>query len=89
MKPELTTGTVDIGGGVSMYFEGCGRGDPILFVHGLWASSRFFRQQLADFGRDHRALAVDLRGHGRSSMTLSEQPVPTYARDRRWSTHCA
>ncbi len=78
---NVTTGTIDIGNGVALYFEENGRGDPILFVHGLWASSRFFSRQLADFGRDHRALAVDLRGHGRSTMTLSEQTVPTYARD--------
>jgi pimeloyl-ACP methyl ester carboxylesterase len=78
---NITTGTIDIGGGVWLYFEESGRGEPILLVHGLWASSRFFRQQIADLGRDYRALAVDLRGHGRSSMTLSDQTVPTYARD--------
>lgn len=83
MDKALTTtsGDVDIGGGVSLHYTACGSGDPILFVHGVWCSARFFRAQLADLGRDHRVIAVDLRGHGHSTKTLSHQTVPTYARD--------
>ncbi len=31
----------------------------------------------------YRVIALDLRGHGRSSMTLADQAVPVYARDLR------
>ncbi|MFC0304743.1 alpha/beta fold hydrolase [Rhizorhabdus histidinilytica] len=79
----LEQGSVDIGGGTQLYWEAVGTGRPILFVHGLWASSRFFRRQLEAVGRHHRAIALDLRGHGRSSMTPGGHTVPTLAADLR------
>ena len=75
------TGSVDVGNGVQMYFEERGQGTPLLLVHGMWGSCRFFRDQLTGLSAKYRVIAVDLRGHGRSSMTLSDQTVPTYARD--------
>jgi len=79
----ITRNTVDIGNGIQLYYEEKGSGQPVLFVHGLWASCRFFRKQIPWFGERYRAIALDLRGHGRSSMTLYGQTVPTYASDLR------
>ena len=73
--------TVDIGGGTELYYEESGSGRPLVFVHGLWASSRFFRPQLLGLSRSHRVIALDLRGHGRSSMTPGGHTMPQYARD--------
>nr|WP_198148649.1 alpha/beta hydrolase [Sphingomonas sp. Y57] len=77
----LEQGSVDVGGGTQLYWEAVGTGRPIVFVHGLWGSSRFFRRQLTAVGRYHRAIALDLRGHGRSSMTPGGHTVPTLAAD--------
>lgn len=77
----MTRNTVDIGNGVQIYYEEKGSGQPVLFVHGLWGTCRYFYHQLGWFGERYRAIALDLRGHGRSSMTLSGQTVPTYAKD--------
>ena len=79
----IESGTLDVGGGVQLYWEACGAGRPVVFVHGLWGSSRFFRRQLAAVGAHHRAIAFDLRGHGRSSMTAEGHTVPTLAADLR------
>jgi len=79
----MISATVDIGGGVQLYYEECGRGPVLLFVHGMWASCRFFRPQMEGLKSRYRVIALDLRGHGRSSMTLADQTVPTYARDLR------
>lgn len=38
----------------------------IIFVHGLAADSRFFHNQLKNFGISLRVIAIDLPGHGRS-----------------------
>ena len=73
--------SVDIGNGVQIYFEERGVGPALLLVHGKWGSCRFFHKQLDGLSSNYRVLAVDLRGHGRSTMTLSDQSVPTYARD--------
>ncbi len=80
---EILSGTLPIGGGVELYYEECGTGRPLVLVHGLWGSGRFFRHQLQGLSSRYRVIAVDLRGHGRSSMTLDEQTVPSYARDLR------
>ena len=39
---------------------------PVLFVHGLGGSSAHWRAQLAALRPHRRAIALDLRGHGRS-----------------------
>ena len=80
---SVSSGTVDIGNGVQMYYEDRGSGPTLLLVHGLWGSSRFFHKQLASLSARYRVIAPDLRGHGRSSMTVSDQTVPCYARDLR------
>jgi len=83
MSHPMKSGTVHVGGGTQLYYEEQGEGPVLLLVHGMWASSRFFRKQLQGLSHSYRVIAVDLRGHGRSSMTLSDQTVPTYARDVR------
>src|SRR5438105_1958256 len=75
--------TLDIGNGLSLYYEEAGAGPVILFVHGMWGTCRFFRKQMEALQSDYRVIALDLRGHGRSSMTLDDQAVPIYARDLR------
>lgn len=39
---------------------------PMLLVHGLAGDSRFFHNQLKHFGKERKAVAIDLPGHGRS-----------------------
>jgi len=75
--------TVDVGEGVQLYYEEQGRGPVLLFVHGMWGTCRFFREQIAGLSERYRVIALDLRGHGRSTMSLGDQTVPTYARDLR------
>ena len=55
-------------GAVELFYtdEGAG-GPPLLFVHGAACDSHDWGFQLAHFADHHRVIAVDLRGHGRSS----------------------
>ncbi len=66
-----------------MHYEEQGQGQPILFIHGVWMSGRFFDRQLSFLGKNNRAIAVDLRGHGQSSHIHSGHTVANYARDIR------
>lgn len=43
-----------------------GRGEPIVFLHGVGSDRSTWRPQLREFGRDRLAVAADLRGHGGS-----------------------
>src|SRR5438105_10159094 len=58
-------------GDVELFFTddraGDGGGPPILFVHGFSCDSHDWSWQLPHFGARHRVIAVDIRGHGRSS----------------------
>jgi pimeloyl-ACP methyl ester carboxylesterase len=43
-----------------------GTGDPVVFVHSLAGNTRHWSAQLEHLRRTRRAVAFDLRGHGRS-----------------------
>jgi len=64
-----------------LYYEDEGSGRPVIFIHGLWLTSRFFTRQREHFARGHRFIAPDLRGHGRSEKVLHGHTVPTQTRD--------
>jgi len=67
--------------GTQLYYEEAGHGQPILFIHGVWMSSRFFQKQLKYFAQRYRPITVDLRAHGRSAQVHSGHTIANYARD--------
>lgn len=54
-----------------------------MLLHGLGDSSDLWRHQLTELGADHRAVALDLRGHGRSPRGDGEFSVADMAADVR------
>src|SRR3954464_3768824 len=71
--------------GVTLAYEERGTGDPpLLFVHG-WACDRtYFAPQVENFAREHRVVAVDLRGHGQSDAPPGEYSPAVFAADLAW-----
>ncbi len=69
--------------GAQLHYEDKGKGRPILFIHGVWMSSRFFQKQLPVLSKRFRVIVPDLRGHGRSSHIMHGHTVANYARDIR------
>ncbi|HEV8586765.1 MAG TPA: alpha/beta hydrolase [Methylomirabilota bacterium] len=59
-------GFMDVNG-VRLHYVTEGAGPPIVFVHGFPEFWYEWTRQLAEFGRDHRAIAFDMRGHNLSS----------------------
>ncbi len=56
--------------GANIHFIDEGRGDPpFVFIHGFCCDHRFWQPQVDDLQRDHRCVAVDLRGRGESDAT--------------------
>jgi pimeloyl-ACP methyl ester carboxylesterase len=53
--------------GIGLHYARVGSGRLMLFVHGYPRHWYLWRHQLAEFGRDHCAVAVDLRGFNLSS----------------------
>lgn len=72
--------------GVDLFYEERGEGEPpILLVHGWCCDHTYFAAQLEHFAnRDHRVVAVDLRGHGRSDKPLQAYTMQVFADDLAW-----
>jgi pimeloyl-ACP methyl ester carboxylesterase len=53
--------------GMRLHYVSAGAGPLMLFVHGFPEFWYEWKDQLAEFGRDHRAVALDMRGYNLSS----------------------
>jgi pimeloyl-ACP methyl ester carboxylesterase len=71
--------------GVRLHYATAGHGKLILFVHGFPEFWYAWRDQLAEFGRDHQAVAVDMRGYNLSSKPeeLAAYLLPALVEDLR------
>jgi non-heme chloroperoxidase len=75
--------TVIGGGGTRLHVVETGnpRGQPILFIHGMSQCWLNWERQLgSDLARDHRLIAMDMRGHGASDV-----PRDGYGDSRLWA----
>ncbi|WP_163527698.1 alpha/beta fold hydrolase [Halobacillus ihumii] len=72
---------VKLNDGAELYYEVSGEGKPVLFLHGVWMSSRFFQKQVPYFREGYQTITLDFRGHGQSSAIDSGHTVANYARD--------
>jgi pimeloyl-ACP methyl ester carboxylesterase len=66
--------------GAKVTYAEIGEGEPILFVHGLAGCWRNWLENLPYFGRNHRAIAIDLPGFGDSPMPSWPIDMPAYGR---------
>ena len=71
--------------GVRLHYVEQGKGPLILFLHGFPEFWYSWKDLLADFGRDHHAVAVDMRGYNLSSRpeTVDAYRVPVIVEDIR------
>jgi pimeloyl-ACP methyl ester carboxylesterase len=53
--------------GITLHYACAGRGRPVVFLHGFPEFWYEWNDLLADFGRDHCAVAPDMRGYNLSS----------------------
>lgn len=56
-------------GGVELYCEVHGEGEPVVFLHGFPLSGRMWDATAAALGGGFRCIVPDLRGHGRSGAS--------------------
>jgi pimeloyl-ACP methyl ester carboxylesterase len=57
-----------------------GEGPALVFVHGLGASWQSWLENIPEFARDHRVVAMDLPGFGCSEMPEEEISIERYAK---------
>lgn len=68
-----------------LHYVECGSGPLVLFLHGFPEFWYSWKDLLAEFGRDHRAVAVDLRGFNLSDApeAIEAYRVPIIVKDVR------
>ena len=64
-KP-LQTGYAPVNG-LQMYYEIHGTGDPLVLLHGAFATIDLWGPILATLAEDHQVIAVELQGHGHTA----------------------
>ncbi len=61
--------------GVRLHYVEQGKGELILFLHGFPEFWYAWKDLLSDFGRDHHAVALDMRGY---NLSAKPEPVDAY-----------
>lgn len=67
--------------GIDLHYETMGRGEPLLFIHGLGSSGRDWQPQIDFFSRDYQVVVFDVRGHGQSSRPPGPYSMALFATD--------
>lgn len=52
--------------GIKIFYESYGKGRPLIFIHGLGASSSMYKPQVEYFKNFFEVILIDLRGNGNS-----------------------
>jgi pimeloyl-ACP methyl ester carboxylesterase len=71
---------VDLPGAPGVNYVEIGEGEPIVFVHGIAGCWRNWLENLPYFGRNYRAIAIDLPGFGDSPMPSWQITMGDYGR---------
>ena len=50
----------------TLYVKDCGKGIPLVMLHGNGESGDYFKNQTAFFSNRYRVIVPDTRGHGKS-----------------------
>ncbi len=76
--------------GVRLYYVTAGRGELMLFLHGFPEFWYAWKEQLSEFGKDHRVVALDMRGSNLSGKPrdVSEYRIEKLVEDVRVFVQC-
>lgn len=66
-EPAIDRRIVDVGDGLLLHVERAGDGPPLVLLHGFTGATTTWTSLLPRLAAEHRTLAIDLPGHGRSS----------------------
>lgn len=69
MDTAIESGTVDVGT-ATIYYQSIGTGDPLLMLHNFGTSSETWMPFIGPLAVQRRVIAMDSRGHGRSTNQL-------------------
>ncbi|AGB36930.1 alpha/beta fold hydrolase [Natronococcus occultus] len=66
----------------TLWYDSCGDGSPLVFVHGGWQNGRAWQPQVDRFDSTHRPITLDVRGHGNTGVTdVDEYSIDLFTDD--------
>ena len=66
---------------MKLYYRECGKGQPMILLHGNGEDSIYFENQIRFFSKKYRVIAIDTRGHGKSPRGTRPFTVEQFAKD--------
>ncbi len=81
LPPESKHHRVITDDGGEIHVVELGQGPPIVLLHGVLLSVATWPYQIRELSRQHRVIAIDQRGHGRSSPGLEGYSINRLGRD--------
>ena len=67
--------------GIKTYYEIKGRGNPLVFIHGITNTRDVWNPQLEYFSDKFKVVTYDVRGHGKSEGNSDEYSMTLFAND--------
>lgn len=67
--------------GIEMYYAIWGQGEPLILLHGGLANTEYFGNQVPEFAKHYKVIAVNSRGHGRSTRNAEPYSYRLMATD--------
>jgi len=66
---------------IDINYEVSGKGEPLLFIHGLGSSHRDWELQVPVFSEHYEVITFDIRGHGQSDKPPGPYSMAMFAAD--------
>jgi pimeloyl-ACP methyl ester carboxylesterase len=69
--------------GLNLNYEVAGKGQAVVFLHGMTGSTQDWANQIAVLSPKYKVVALDMRGHGKSAAPTTEAgySIPLFAED--------
>ena len=69
--------------GLNLNYEVAGKGQAVVFLHGMTGSTQDWASQVAVLSPKYKTVALDMRGHGKSAAPTTEAgySIPIFAED--------
>ncbi|MFN6498076.1 MAG: alpha/beta fold hydrolase [Nostoc sp. DedQUE01] len=76
-----TVKKVQVKSGSTLNYVDVGQGGPIILIHGLFLDHTAFEQQIKAFAGQARIIAINIHGHGGSSVLSQPMSLDEMAED--------
>lgn len=66
---------------IQLHYIEQGQGQPLVLLHGNGEDCNYFEHQISYFSRNYRVIAIDTRGHGKSSRGVKPFSIRQFSED--------